>query len=55
MGWDGEAARATAVATTGAPGFGTGRGFSAAWALILVLFVLLAIVAAAAGFWGGGY
>jgi flagellar basal body-associated protein FliL len=35
--------------------YGSGRGFSEVWTLILVLFVLLAIVAAAAGFWGGGY
>jgi len=43
------------VATTGGAGLGYGGGFARAWTLILVLFVLLAIVAAAAEFWGGGY
>ena len=47
-------ANAAAVATTG--GFGFPGGFASVWTWILVLFVLLAVVAAAGGFAGGyGY
>ena len=48
----GGGATASAVATTGGMGFP--GGFASVWTWILVLFVLLAVVAAGAGAWGRG-